>query len=344
MTMFTSHNRTATNREKSSLDSRKKISFIRLGTVINITDSTGLGRVKIRIKGPKTNGGDDGRTNDELPWAFPLLPKHLNVTPKPNELVFVFSFTNEQDSIDRLYLGPIISQDQNLNFDSAITTATAGFSFGSLAPNQAINNIPQLKGIFPNENDISIQGRYNTDITQKDNEVIIRAGKFETSAPNNSNPYSFTYNTRTQAYIQIKNNVNLPNTPPFENETGTVTNIVANKINLITHKDGSPRFNVTNPDNLISDEELNRILDEAHQLPFGDILLEYLRLLKEALFAHVHNGSGNPPTDLTISGNKQSLAIFKSKADELERSMLSKNIRINWLFLYIYYKKHTHGN
>jgi hypothetical protein len=38
------------------------------------------------------------------------------------------------------------------------------------------------------------------------------------------------------------------------------------------------------------------------------------------------------------------LAIFKSKADELERSMLSKNIRINWLFLYIYYKKHIYGN
>ena len=72
-----------------------------------------------------------------------------------------------------------------------------------------------------------------------------------------------------------------------------------------------------------------RILDEAHQVPFGDVLIEYLKLLKEALIAHVHNGNGNPPTDLTTSGNKQALATFKSRADDLEKSMLSKNIRIN---------------
>ena len=105
--------------------------------------------------------------------------------------------------------------------------------------------------------------------------------------------------------------------------------MVASKINLITHANGNPRFNVTNQDNLISDDDLAKILAEAHQLPFGDILLQYLRLLKDAFLAHVHNGSGNTPTDLTISGNKQSVAIFKTKADALENSMLSANIRIN---------------
>jgi hypothetical protein len=328
--MFTSHNRTSTNREQSSLDKRKKISFIRLGTVIDINDGTGMGRIKVRIKGPVTNGGDDSIDNTQLPWSFPLLPKHLNVKPKKDELVFIFTFDNEKEITDRLYLGPIISQDQNLNFDSALSTASAGFSFGSVAPNQSIANLPQLKGVFPNQEDVSIQGRYNTDITQKNNEIVIRAGKFEVIPSNNNAPYNFTYNTRTQAFIQIKNDINIPSVENQNTtEKGSVTNIVANKINLITHKDGSPRFNVTNQNNLISDEELTTILTEAHQLPFGDVLLEYLKLLKEALFAHVHNGSGNPPTDLTISGNKQALAIFKSKADELERNMLSKNIRIN---------------
>ena len=51
--------------------------------------------------------------------------------------------------------------------------------------------------------------------------------------------------------------------------------------------------------------------------------------MKEALFYHVHNGSGNAPTDLTVSGNKQALKLFKDKANVLEKSMLSKNIRIN---------------
>ena len=80
---------------------------------------------------------------------------------------------------------------------------------------------------------------------------------------------------------------------------------------------------------MISEDEMFRILEEAHQLPFGDVLIEYLKLLKEALFAHVHNGNGNPATDLTASGNKQALATFKSRAEDLEKSMLSKNIRIN---------------
>jgi len=74
---------------------------------------------------------------------------------------------------------------------------------------------------------------------------------------------------------------------------------------------------------------LKKILSEAHQLVFGDILLEYLRLLKDAFYSHVHNGNGNPPTDLTTSGNKLALALFKKNADDLEKSMLSKNIRIN---------------
>jgi hypothetical protein len=54
---------------------------------------------------------------------------------------------------------------------------------------------------------------------------------------------------------------------------------------------------VTNNENLISDSELKNIIIEidggAHRLPFGDVLLEYLKLLKEALFSHVHNGNGN---------------------------------------------------
>jgi hypothetical protein len=47
------------------------------------------------------------------------------------------------------------------------------------------------------------------------------------------------------------------------------------------------------------------------------VLLEYLKLLKEALFSHVHNGNGNTATDLTSSGN--ALTEFKAKAEKLEK-------------------------
>jgi hypothetical protein len=311
--------------EKSAYENISSFKYLKYGEVISVTDEFGLGRIKVRVKGSQSVGGDDGVSNADLPYATPMVPKFLSTYPKVGEAVWVFVLDRTKQQVDILFIGPIISQLDKLNRDSAITSL-AGFSFGPVGPKVNVNTIPQLKGVFPDLEDISIQGRFNTDITQKTNEVIIRAGKFENVTPNDKNPFPFQFNTKTQAYIQIKNDVGLNKD---SSEKGTITTIVANKINLITHKDGSPRFNVTGQDTLISDDEMSRILDEAHQLPFGDVLIEYLKLLKEALFAHVHNGNGNPATDLTASGNKQALATFKSRAEDLEKSMLSKNIRIN---------------
>lgn len=303
---------------------------IQMGEVISVDDPKGLGRIKVRVKGPVSKGGDDSILDADLPWAFPLLTKIFSGKPKVKEAVLIFTFSEYQTHVDRLYLGPIISQPQQLNFDPFYTSAWAGFSFGSQQPTVSYKTIPEIKGVFPDEEDVSIQGRDNTDIILKPNEILLRAGKFIQTNPNKNNPFNFTFNAKTQGYIQIKNDaVTKKGTDEIPEERGTITNIVANKINLLTHKDGSPIFNLTNQDNLISDDEMARILDEAHQLPFGDILLEYLKLFKEALFNHVHNGNGNKATDLTASGNQQALAAFKQKAEDLEKQMLSKNIRIN---------------
>jgi len=315
------------NRESEKNENSSKI--LDVGEVVSVNDPYHLNRIKVRIKGPRNLGGDDGVKDKDLPWAFPLLPKYFIGQPKVKEAVFIFVFSKDREHADRMYMGPIISQPDKLNFDPFYTTALRGFTFASQSPNTTIDSIPELDGIFPKADDVSIQGRFNTDITQKHNEVVIRAGKFELSSTNENNPYPFKFNIKSQAYIQIKNDVVISSADSEKQEKGSVTNIVSNKINLITHKNGSPRFNVTNQDDLISMEELENILQTAHQLPFGDVLLEYLILMKEAIFFHVHNGNGNQATDLTISGNKQALAIFKTKADELEKSMLSQNIRIN---------------
>lgn len=309
--------------------------YLKFGEVMSIDDPLGLDRIKVWIKGSITTGGDDellgqGNNYDALPWCLPLLPKHITIKPKVGEMVLIFLLSKEKEGADRLYIGPIISQLNKLSFDSARTTALAGFTFGPVAPNVTIANIPDLKGVFPDPSDVSIQGRYNTDITQKDNEIIIRAGKFVETQPTQNNPYPIKFNSETQAYIQIKNNVNLPKLTETEvsDRIGSVTNIVSNKINLITHN-GSPNFNTTNNVDLISMEEMENILSNAHQLPFGDVLLQYLVLLKEAFLNHVHNGNGNAPTDLTKDGNKQSVYEFRKNAAKLEETMLSKNVRIN---------------
>lgn len=317
--------------DKSAYENVSSFQYLKYGEVISNTDEFGLGRIKVRIKGSQSAGGDDGVSNADLPFAFPMIPKHFSSVPKIGEAVWIFVFDKNRQHADRIYIGPIISQPDKLTFDNAKFTALRGFTFGPTTPSVNINTIPQLRGIFPDLEDISIQGRYNTDITQKHNEIVLRAGKFEIIPISTQNPYAFQFNTKTQSYIQLKNDVVIKS-PSKDNpaaQKGSITTIVANKINLITHSEGSPRFEVTGQEELISEDEMARILEEAHQVPFGDVLIEYLKLLKEALFAHVHNGNGNPATDLTASGNKQSLAIFKAKADDLEKSMLSANVRIN---------------
>ena len=315
-------------------DEKSSFNYLKYGEVKSIEDPLGLGRVKVWIKGTSINGGDDETFAREgvngLPWCTPLLPKHLQVTPKIGEGVFIFLFSREKENADRLYIGPLISSPIKLDYDDAKTTALAGFTFGPFQAPVNVANIPDLNGVFPDKEDVSIQGRFNTDITQRKNEIILRVGKFDTKTDNNvalENPYGIKFNTQTQGFIQIKNNVKLPTESTTEAKTryGSVTNIVSNKINLITHN-GSPVFNVPKANDAIPTDELENILANAHQLPFGDILLRYLILLKEAFLSHVHNGNGNIATDLSP---KTSVADFSSKAAQLEQTMLSKNIRIN---------------
>lgn len=308
-----------------------------VGEVISVDDPQNMGRIKVRIYGPATRGGDDdivgligsdGKVNpDVLPWALPM-SSMVTTQPKVNEPVFIFSFDNNKPFIDRIYFGPIISQPQNLNKESYNFSPLNGLSISNAQPNVSVETIPELIGVFPNQQDVSVQGRYNTDITQKRNEIVLRAGKFIETTPYEKNPYSFSFNRKTQGYIQIKNDVKISPANSTVTKKGTVTNIVSNKINLLSH-DGSPKFDLTNQQTLISDSELEKILAKAHRVPFGDILLQYLRLMKNAILYHVHNGNGNPSTDLTASGNIQSVAAFKAKADDLEKAMLSNNVRIN---------------
>jgi hypothetical protein len=333
--MIENNNSIDSTGRKSSYNSGDSYKNLVIGEVKIVDDPKGLGRIKVRIKGVIGLGGDDGITNDiDLPWSFPLMPKMFSIQPKIGESVYIFNFGKDKLHADRMYIGPIISQPQKLNFDSHYGTALAGFTFGTQAANVNVNNIPELDGVFPNPSDVSMEGRYNTDIIQKDNEVLIRAGKFEKSTPSSENQYPIKFNKSTQGYIQIKNDVTLFNINDLSNQKGTVTNIVANKINLITHSGGQPRFNVTNQTDLISEADMLYILAPevdggAHRLPFGDVLLEYLKLLKQALFFHVHRGNGLAGTDLTTSGNVQAMAAFKAKAEDLEKRMLSENVRIN---------------
>lgn len=307
------------------ISSSVTIKTVQIAKVVSVDDNNALGRIKVRIPGPTSIGGDGDTPLEQLPWAYPMVPRFFSVTPKVDEAVFVMVFSQDKLHSDRLYLGPIISQFPNLDFDSINDRALTPFTFAQIPPKVNYEQINAINGVFPKTEDVSIQGRYNTDIIFRRNEILIRAGKFVTSQPNNNNPYPFQFNDTSQGFIQIRNDI--PIEPPKENGNqlrGSVANIMANKINLLGYIDGSPRFNINQIDQLSNDEILN-ILENAHPLPFGDVLIQYLRLFKTAFINHVHNNNGLKPTG---TGDK-SVANFVKQAEALENAMLSKNIRIN---------------
>jgi hypothetical protein len=77
-------------------------------------------------------------------------------------------------------------------------------------------------------------------------------------------------------------------------EKNSVINVVANKINLLSHN-GEHSFDLTNPEKLITDEEQSVINKTAHPLVYGDTLVEFLELVKKYVSLHVHPYNGLPP-------------------------------------------------
>lgn len=309
-----------------------EITFIQRGKVISIDDSNDAGRIKVRVLGVDNNLVDSATFD-----AFPMLPKHINIVPKIKEGVLIFTFKSGNNKIDRMYLGPIIPQPQFLNNADFDLEAWNAFSFGLQDLGPAPSERKKIKGGYPKKDEIAIQGRKNTDLILKDSEVLLRAGKFVfkgdpanngASADEFDEKLGYKFNNRSQGYIQIKYNVqtNVLKTSNEPKEYGTVTNIVANKINLLTYKNGSPSFTLANQENLISDEEMQNILTTAHPLVFGDKLLEFLKLIKIAVSNHTHKYAGLSPHS---EGQSESAKAMQQMNEYDLEQILSKNIRIN---------------
>jgi hypothetical protein len=299
------------------------------GTVVSNTDEFGASRIRVRIIGE-----DDESKNSELPYAFPMIQKFMHVIPKVNETVLVFIPDVKNSFIDRMYVGPIISQPQKLNNDSEPYSSRSTLDSKTKEPQASPDTVPESKGVYPKVEDIAFQGRNNSDLIFRDEEAIIRAGQFDSQSANADDIPVF--NKINPSYIQLSHNVVLKKATETElsgrfgkfnktteEERGGAINIVSNKINLLTHKNGSPRFELNNQDETITETELQRILKEAHPLPFGDKLIEYLILQRAAFSNHVHSYPGEKAQDLSGANDIDKYLDFNLE------SMLSKNIRIN---------------
>ena len=129
-----------------------------------IDDKAGL-RIKVRIE-PDDN---ECKTVDDLPFCYPLIPKHFHINPKVNEMVLVITNVLGVTKSRRWFIGPIISQQYNLNYDPFNFSARSILDNGKYStplPRPELN--PDNEGTYPDREDIAIQGRQNADLILKE--------------------------------------------------------------------------------------------------------------------------------------------------------------------------------
>lgn len=290
---------------------------IRFGYVTNVIDPKGGSRIQAR-----TPFDNIKERNDELQWYIPLLPKMLHITPKVGELVLLISMAPGDFSHVGFYVGPLISQENKLFYEDwskAQAVTEVGYEGWGENPRGKKGVLPTL---YPAVDDIAIEGRKDTGIQLKNEEVRIKAGVKVVQDNKVKN------NTVSPAFISLKY---YPKNNLERDGFQSTATIVADKINLIGTQTTDPatkNIPVTqnkdeeaeDKDNLISDNAMRELLNKAHRLPYGDTLIEFLDLFRNTFAKHVHPFPTMAPCN---DENVKSLATY-----DLD-GMLSDNVRIN---------------
>lgn len=284
---------------------------VRVGTVIETRDDLDAGRIKILIS-PE----DNDKTDDEIPFAFPLSPKHFYIQPKVGEaaLVLLSDFNNAASR--RYYIGPLISQlthlfseEYELGSDKIFPTTPNDYS-------KAPSTNPELDGVFPDKEDIAILGRKNCDIIIKDNDIRIRAG---VKRVNDLKHSDISYNDEHPAFIKLN----------YHKDTvkGNKSTVVldADKIFLVSNStNGSTNGIASDRKELVSDEKLQELIEEGYKLPYGEKLVDFLLKFVDVFSKHTHNFSGLPPNPKFVKD------IDDAATDPLKnKKMLSNTVIIN---------------
>ncbi len=274
-----------------------KTRFIYLGKVIAINDDKDAMRIKVNI--PEL---DINIIEDNLPFCYPFNPASIGVFPKVGESVYVLIPDSSYPYNDRLWSGPILRQYQLFEKDNNVENKSYnGIQdfFEKIFPSfPPIHNNKDAKDIVPDKENITFNSRKNSDIILMPNGVEIRAGKALTSDTNKKN-----LTNPANIVAKIK-----------DDGTQSHVNIIADKINLITHS-GTPNFP---PD--INEKETDKFIAEAHPLAFGDVEVEFLILLRDALINHIHPYHGKEAISSEVLNKLKNFDI---------NTMLSKNIKIN---------------
>lgn len=282
---------------------------IKICQVMDVYDDADGERIKVHLT-PE----DDKVKDEKIPYAYPLLPKMLHIKPKVGELVLIILTETGNGFSNRYYIGPIVSQPQFMEKDDNVLRALSLYPNNKYKPDVAPSTNPDSHGALAKDEDIAIYGRKKSDIILTDDDLRIRCGS---RIYDQKEPGGVLFNKSNPSYIHLKHTDNERGEKGEEYQS-TAT-IVADKINLISHQSQTP-FRVNNEEHLIADDEMQKIIDAAHQLPYGDILVQFLQLFVKAFLNHSHPYPGMSPclTD-------EYLEVMRYDLNKI----LSESVRIN---------------
>lgn len=287
--------------------------LIRFSEVLSVYDDNDGLRIKVRLKEDNFN---DYPTTDDLPYCFPLLPKHIHINPKIGECVLIFLSAMDKAKSNRFFIGPLTPQAYFLNYSSYYKEAKSllvGGNANYVLPKPEMN--PENSGSCPEREDIAIQGRQNADVVLRNDELRLRCG-FKKNPNSSMAKNALLFNREDLSYIQMRYK---KMKDEKNREFYSCINMVADRINLLSH-DSKNSFTLNDRKDLITESEQLRILKEAHPLPYGDELIEFLKKLIDVFRMHTHPFSMDPPCFSTPQ-----LQVLQTPLN----NMLSQSIKIN---------------
>lgn len=279
------------------------------GKVQSIDDDKNSGRIKVFIDGIDKPMKETDTLIKNLPLCYPLLSRIVHVMPKVGEMVLVLMTNLNKNSNstklgNRYWIGPMVINYSDIKENN--------FVYGdniTADPWQSLNldNRKIEEDIFPidsmfaktNENDVSLIGRNNTDITQSDDKITLRAGKHKKNNPKQKNEQNPVYSILE-----------------FIDENTSYSLTAGDELYLVSHK-GKNKYK-----KVLTKNDIAQLKSTAQSMLYGELTVKYLRTLTEAFLTHIHTHPQKEPI------KKEVVVALETELQNIE-NLLAKNIKIN---------------
>jgi len=159
---------------------------------------------------------------DRDPFVFkPLLPYYLSSPILKDERVLIIFANKDYKFDDQYYIQADFTSPMRLDFNSAIEARTATGSGRRFKVNLSLKNldgsyrVKKTKGLFVEPQDTGLIGRGSSDIIIKEDDVLIRAGKYKGQV----DPREFPNPNTNRSFVQVSQfNTRKITLPPVELE------------------------------------------------------------------------------------------------------------------------------